>query len=397
MIQSRGMISDLKLKLWDVFPSLLSGSQRQHTGRRTMPETSVFSGMALDIAMGTKLSEAMDDALSLIQTQIRHTLDADVFLLLPESLNPEPLGNQLKLYHSPAISPSTKWIDQLLNDPSMPLHYQNIHIEALQIATNEQTGWLLLSFSGNKPSQALIHQHTSLFKDELSRGISAWQTQQKTLESAITEERKVHAAELHDSMAQVLAYMRMRTAKLSSMCDETQHQDLKPIAEDLSVQAHGAYRHARELIATSRLSMEGCSLKQALSKAVNEFESRSAILFELDNRSNCGNDMCSADDIQILFIVREALSNIVRHSRATHARVVLLNDREKNLIIRVEDNGKGISHKQARSDSFGLKIMQERAQRLNAELHISPREIHGTDAEAQGTTIKLTIPKRVNP
>lgn len=371
-----------KLKLWDALPSLLSVNQRQHTSRHTMPESSVFSGMALDIAVSNKLSEAMSDALGLIQTQIRHTLNADVLLLLPESLNPESSDNQLKLYHSPAISPATEWIDQLLNDPSAPFHYRDnaplatnaaltqaleesfdktlsqryadVHIETIRIKATGQTAWLLLSFSGNKPGQALIQQHTGPFKNELSRGISAWQTQQKAIESAITEERKVHAAELHDSMAQVLAYMRLRTAKLSSMCDEAVHQELKPIAEDLSVQAHGAYRHARELITTSRLSMECCSLKQAL-------------------------------------------SNIVRHSRASHARVVLFNDREQNLIIRVEDNGKGISHKQARSDSFGLKIMQERAQRLNAELAISPRTNHDNNSADQGTTITLTIPKREAP
>lgn len=383
-----------KLRLWEAwFPLSLPG-RRHPSASPKVVDASCYAGLALDIAMSAKLNETLPFALEMIQSQLKHTLEADVFLVLPE-----PLNEEVSIYHSPSVSPPLGLVNQLhyhyssgrFDEQQSYVHQLpgvnvTVHAEALDAGTN-QPAWLLLILSGAVNNSALICQQTALFKEQLSRGLVAWQHQQTAIQSAITAERKVNAAELHDSMAQVLAYMRMRTAKLASMCDDSRYHPLKEVADDLSIQAHGAYRQARELIASSRLSMQGCSLKESINKAVQEFEARSGIVFEIDNRTASGSLMCSAGDIQILFIVREALSNIVRHSRASHARVVMLNDQQQNLIIRVEDNGKGICLKNARSDSFGLKIMQERAQRIDAKLQIRPRD-------GEGTRVQLTIPKR---
>jgi len=121
----------------------------------------------------------------------------------------------------------------------------------------------------------------------------------------------------------------------------------------------------------------------AISQAISEFEQRSAIVFEMDNR--VGGQLLTEDDSQTIFIVREALNNIVRHSHASHARVQLLRQKDSSIRIRIEDNGKGISADEARPDSFGMKIMQERAEKIHANLFILPRK-------QGGTRIELVIP-----
>ena len=137
------------------------------------------------------------------------------------------------------------------------------------------------------------------------------------------------------------------------------------------------------MIACSRLSIEQGQLVSAISQAISEFEQRSAIVFEMDNR--VGGQLLTEDDSQTIFIVREALNNIVRHSHASHARVQLLRQKDSSIRIRIEDNGKGISADEARPDSFGMKIMQERAEKIHANLFILPRK-------QGGTRIELVIP-----
>ena len=208
------------------------------------------------------------------------------------------------------------------------------------------------------------------------KGINGWHQQQARIQQAVRSERATHAAELHDSMAQILGYIRIKSSRLASLCHDQAHPSIRDMSDDLALQANCAYRQARELISTSRLSLDGNSLIDSIHNAVDEFEQRSGIVFELDNR--VGQKVSTKDDIQALYIVREALCNIVRHSQATHARVMLLRQANDSLKIRIEDNGIGFKENNSRQDSFGLKIMQERAAKLAASLYIIPRKNGGT-------------------
>lgn len=399
MLQIREYSVTHRVRSWVNLATLFSRPRRQRVTQLLLPDVSYLDGMALDIAMNPSLPDAIASALTLVQAQVRYTLDAQVFLIVSDpKQTPESPG--LTLHDAPETNLSQETADRLLAiaqstqasaEDSAVHALDDVRMLLLQTLGSGQ-GFLATIYPHATVSLASLRQYSNVFKSALSRGIAAWHQQQSVVEAALSEERRMHAAELHDSMAQVLAYLRMRTAKLSSLCDQDEHQALKPVAEDISVQTCAASRYARELIANSRLAMNGESLKQALHKAVNEFESRSGIVFELDNRSELGNETCATDDIQILFIVREALSNIVRHSRATHARVVLITLPDHTLVVRVEDNGKGIPAKAPRSDSFGLKIMQERAQRIQALLDVGPR-MDGHDIK--GTAVCLTIPKKL--
>jgi signal transduction histidine kinase len=383
-----------KLRLWGGGLPLLFTRRRNHQASQKLP-SSVYSDMALDIAMSPNLAQTLPVLINSIQNDLKHALGCDLFLLLPNASN-----NELTVYHATSLSPLPGLTNQLryyckanTRFDSFPLRFQlaafeaAIHAERITLGAGKQPGWLILAFPNALPRPELIKRNTSLLNSLLSRGFIAWQQHQTSIEKAISSERQAHAAELHDSMAQVLGYMRMRTAKLATLCEESRYQPLKGLADDLSIQAHSAYRQTRELIVNSRLSMQGCTLKEAIYQSVQEFEERSGIVFEVDNRTLNATNITSPDDLQILYIVREALSNIVRHSRASHARVMLIPDKNRCIVIKIQDNGTGISIKEGRPDSFGLKIMQERAHRIKAQLDILPRQ-------GNGTSVELTVPER---
>src|SRR5690606_7480273 len=91
--------------------------------------------------------------------------------------------------------------------------------------------------------------------------------------------------------------------------------------------------------------------------------------------------------LQVLFILQEALSNVRKHAEASRVRVWLRNNRDFELEI--ADNGIGYDPDEVgqRVDShIGLHIMRERAARLNAVIKLSSRP-------GAGATVRLVLPR----
>ena len=84
-------------------------------------------------------------------------------------------------------------------------------------------------------------------------------------------------------------------------------------------------------------------------------------------------------EVHVLQIVREALSNMVRHARARTARVSLRGEADGAVCLAVEDDGSGIGAPPADSrNHHGLAIMRERARSMGGEIEIAPMDEHGT-------------------
>ncbi|WP_319381291.1 ATP-binding protein [Thiomicrorhabdus sp.] len=118
------------------------------------------------------------------------------------------------------------------------------------------------------------------------------------------------------------------------------------------------------------------------------------IVFELDNRAKEALEQLPYPN-ETLFIIREALCNLVRHSHASHARIIITRESEsetkgKTLTILIEDNGSGIQPQKKRRDSFGLRIMEERARKMRARLSIEPRPAGRHPGAFGNTEVSLT-------
>lgn len=108
-----------------------------------------------------------------------------------------------------------------------------------------------------------------------------------------------------------------------------------------------------------------------------EFGERGEVTIELDNRLQ-HVPLSPNEEIHVLQIVREALSNVVRHSQAQRAWVRLSSQADGQVSITVEDDGVGFDPQQNRSGHYGLTIMQERGQTLGSQLRFEARAPHGT-------------------
>jgi two-component system nitrate/nitrite sensor histidine kinase NarX len=194
---------------------------------------------------------------------------------------------------------------------------------------------------------------------------------------SLLEERAVIARELHDSLAQSLAYMKIQVSRLQTALGRPDRQDeAAQILLELREGLNGAYRQLRELLTTFRLRMEGEDLASALAQTVQEFAERGGIDIALEiDRASC--TLTPNEEIHVLHVVREALSNVINHAQARHALVRLACGPDGRMEAVVEDDGVGIS-KSAAPHHYGMTIMEERARTLHGELRCESRPGGGT-------------------
>jgi len=195
---------------------------------------------------------------------------------------------------------------------------------------------------------------------------------------ALQEERSVIARELHDSLAQALSYMKIQMSLLQrALADPARLAEADTILADLRTGVNDAYRQLRELLVSFRLELSG-DLGALLRAAVAEYRERGGVDIALEIRlSDCS--LTPNQEVHVLQIVREALSNMLRHAMARHARVALACDEGGRVTITVEDDGVGIDDGPVDGrDHHGLSIMRERARSLGGEIEITRRGEGGT-------------------
>lgn len=195
---------------------------------------------------------------------------------------------------------------------------------------------------------------------------------------ALLEERAAIARELHDSIAQSLSYMKIQISRLETMINMGQPaEEIHVVMEELREGLNGAYRKLRELLTTFRVKVSARGLGEALGETMAEFGKRSGLTLRLDNRlRDCR--LTSNEEVHVLQIIREALSNVVRHAHATSALVALDYDADKYVTVIVDDDGIGIGECANPKYHHGMIIMQERVNSLGGELKIESHEGGGT-------------------
>ena len=218
------------------------------------------------------------------------------------------------------------------------------------------------------------------------------QRNQRRRRLALMDERNAIAGELHDSLAQALAYMKLQIARLQlevgrscSAC--TPGGQVLEISGEIKTGLDSAYRHLRELLSAFRTSMPPGGLQQALREVVDELSARAGTEIGLDYRLSSAS-LSVNEEFHLLQIVREALTNVVRHARAEHALIRLDCSHKGDVVVQVDDDGRGIQTGGSGEGHHGVSIMRERAQQLGGTINLQP----GTGGK--GTCVELRFRPR---
>ncbi len=272
-------------------------------------------------------------------------------------------------------------------------------VTAFQIADRDtQHGILFITGKEGKP---LVKWQIELIEVVAQTIGTALGVADKIVENrrlTLLEERSVIARELHDSLAQSLAYIKIQVSRLQkNLVMEKSQEEVNAIALDIRAGVSKSYKHLRELLTTFRLNIDGLDINHALNITVKEFVERYGLKINLNN-SLPNRQLSPNEEVHILQIIREALSNVAHHAHAEHVDVNLYKDVDQTVCMTVSDNGIGLPVNRERLDHYGLAIMEERTRSLNGTITMTNRPCGGTCIEVkfvpqsnQGNPSKINV------
>lgn len=199
---------------------------------------------------------------------------------------------------------------------------------------------------------------------------------QKLIES-IDNERSRISKDLHDDIGQSLSAIKsklnlLNTGKINDVTG-------------LDIEVGEVIDHTRNISHSLHPSMiQKLGLERSLVSLTEKTQTNSHIVCSLDIR-------CSLDDLslesqtQIYRIMQECINNTLKHSDAA-ALKISIKEQLNELIIKYQDNGKGIEESQKHNQGIGMMTIQERALSLNGKISIM-------SAKNKGFKLFLTIPK----
>ncbi len=246
-------------------------------------------------------------------------------------------------------------------------------------------GAMLLQQTDSTPLESWQIELLEAVGRHIGTALATTQRNEERHRLALLDERSVIARELHDSLAQSLSYLKIQVTRLQSQLGRhPQPPAVNDVVRELRDGLNEAYRQLRELLTTFRLRIDGRGLPAAIEDTVQEFRRRTGLSISLNNHLS-GLELPPSREIHVLQIIREALSNIERHAEAKTVSVTLHQTANNTLTVSIEDDGIGIDHQAPPLHRYGIVIMRDRAQSLEGELHIIPRE-------GRGTQVKLSFP-----
>ncbi|GMV47545.1 MAG: hypothetical protein AMXMBFR66_29430 [Pseudomonadota bacterium] len=201
--------------------------------------------------------------------------------------------------------------------------------------------------------------------------------ERENLRAALAGERQAIAADVHDSIGQSLAYVKMRLPLLQDAIRGCDQASAEGYFDDVREAVREAHANLRALLTHMRAPMHPRGLAHALAASAEAFRARGGPRLEFANTLPEAA-LTPPQEEQVYRIVQEALANVVRHAGARRAWLHV--EREGDLLeVRIDDDGAGIAA--AAEDGgthYGLAIMRERAHRLGGTLEVGPRPGRGT-------------------
>ena len=208
-------------------------------------------------------------------------------------------------------------------------------------------------------------------------------------ELAVSEERNLLAQDLHDSIAQGLAFLNIQVQLLQDSLRKGRSEEAMQTAGQLREGVQESYDHVRELLVQFRTRMHQSDLDSAIVAALEKFEGQTGIATNFERHGN-GVPLDPDTEIQVMHIIQESLSNIRKHARAGRVGVTVRRSRD-GLEVEVADDGGGfdpVNEPKLNSDHHvGLQIMRERAQRIGGECQI-------TSEPGKGALVRLVLPRK---
>jgi signal transduction histidine kinase len=207
-----------------------------------------------------------------------------------------------------------------------------------------------------------------------SREIASYQ--RRVAEAAVFRERRRMARDLHDGLAQELAYITVQSRRLVGDSPER-----RAASDDLVSAAERALEESRLAIAALNRPTD-----EPLDRSMEDAARSTAARAGIETHFDVERDVEVAPEVRnaLLRVMREAIGNAARHGEAHEVWISLRTDR--GLFVRIVDNGRGFDPAgPKRPDSMGVESMRERIEALGGKFAIE-------SSPGSGTRIEIELP-----
>jgi two-component system, NarL family, nitrate/nitrite sensor histidine kinase NarX len=203
-------------------------------------------------------------------------------------------------------------------------------------------------------------------------------------EAVVAEERALLARNLHDSIAQALAFLKIQVQLLRTAVQKNQPEQVQTTLDELDMGLRESISDVRELLVHFRTRTNTDDIEAALQETLQKYRHQTHMNARLEV-SGEGLPLPADVQVQVLHVLQEALSNVRKHAEGASS-VVLGVSKGARWRFSVQDDGAGFDMaQQLDSSHVGLNIMRERAEHIGAEVQLA-------SAPGQGTTVSLLLP-----
>jgi len=265
----------------------------------------------------------------------------------------------------------------------IPIHRRNFYLTGLFFIHNQGRVFRFEKFDKN-----LLYQFSYFTEAVLSNYMMFSELAEKKEElhkltgqliSIQEGERKIIAAEIHDTITQALTaigYKALLCQELIDKAPSRMNDELNRLVHDIN----GALKQSRQMISNLRPKiLDDLGIVTAIKRILTDFQEDTNIRVnfitpkELDVRPELGTAFYR--------ILQESLNNIKWHARASKVDISLVTIHKNQLCLIVKDNGQGFDfpedNQRVKNSGLGILTMRERAQDLGGQLTIVSREGEG--------------------
>jgi signal transduction histidine kinase len=226
-------------------------------------------------------------------------------------------------------------------------------------------------------SQASVAVENAILFEQMQASTVRMQSLSRRLVDAQESERRHIARELHDEAGQALASLRFGLRLLEREIDQggSAAGRISELVERTDAVIDGLHRLAVDL---RPASLDHLGLEAALRQYAQSAATKFGLEVRFKARGLAGERLPAVVETALYRIVQEAMTNVVRHARATRIDV-LVERRDGRVLAMVEDDGVGFEPDRVqRGDHFGLLGLKERAEALGGSLTVESRLGAGT-------------------
>lgn len=203
-------------------------------------------------------------------------------------------------------------------------------------------------------------------------------------ELAINEERNRIAREIHDGIAQALAFMALKldlATRLLERDPERSKQEIDQVRETLRNQIREV---RRSIFALRPIDLERYGLEQSIERYARAFAEQVGLSIDLELDGNA--KLTPASEVVLFRVLQEALNNVAKHAKAESVQVRLSALGEKGARLEVCDDGVGFDPEHPSSaglGGFGMAQMRERVEARAGRFKVASKPGEGACVEAE--------------